>query len=193
MNEPGPLVLLLALALAACSSPPADPPLAGAAIGGPFTLTDQDGRRQSSDAFAGRWRILYFGFANCPDVCPTDLAVIARGLAMFEKAEPVRGRQIQPIMISVDPERDSPARLKAFVANFHPRLIGLTGSPQEIAAAARAHGVHFARALGATGADYAVDHSRITLLMDKEGKPVAMLPTEQGAEAVAGELERWVR
>src|SRR3954452_21542461 len=120
------LALLLALAPIACGKAP-EPPLAGAAVGGPFTLVDQNGRTVTDRDFAGRYRIVYFGFAHCPDVCPTDLQKIGEGLSRFEKKDPERGARVQPIFITVDPERDRPAELKPWVAAFHPRLVGLTG------------------------------------------------------------------
>jgi len=95
------LVALVALALSACSSE--EPPLQGAAIGGPFALTDQDGRRVTDRDFAGRYRIMYFGFTHCPDVCPTDLAVIGQALRRFEKSDPKRAARVVPVFVSVDP------------------------------------------------------------------------------------------
>src|SRR6476646_3488168 len=94
--------LLLLLAPAACSKAP-EPPLAGAAIGGPFALVDQNGRAVSDRDFAGRYRIVYFGYTHCPDVCPTDLATISQALNLFDKKDPARAARVQPLFISVDP------------------------------------------------------------------------------------------
>ena len=110
------------------------PPLKGATMGGPFTLTDQNGRRVSDRDFAGKYRLVYFGYTFCPDVCPVDLQVIGAGLRRFEASDPARAARVQPIFITVDPARDTPAVLRQYVAAFHPRLIGLTGSAEEIAA-----------------------------------------------------------
>ena len=126
------LGLLLGLALAACSGGGGEPPLKGAAIGGPFTLTDQDGRPATDRDFAGRYRIMYFGFTHCPDVCPTDLAVIGEALRRFEKSDPERAARVVPIFVSVDPERDTPPVLKDYVSAFHPRLVGLTGTKAQV-------------------------------------------------------------
>src|SRR5690349_741304 len=128
-----PILLSLSLALVACSGPAEEPPLKGAAIGGPFTLTNQDGRQVSERDFAGKYRIMYFGFTHCPDVCPTDLAVIGQALRRLEKNDPAKAARVVPVFVSVDPERDSPAVLKEYVAAFHPRLVGLTGTPKQIA------------------------------------------------------------
>src|ERR1044072_5335473 len=100
MNETcfaSPLCLLLGLALAACSPGAGEPPLKGASIGGPFTLTDQDGRTATDRDYSGRYRIMYFGFTHCPDVCPTDLAVIGQALRRFEKSDPARAARVVPI------------------------------------------------------------------------------------------------
>jgi protein SCO1 len=180
--------------LSACNAGTAqpEPPLAGATIGGPFTLTDQTGAQRSERDFAGKYRIVYFGYTFCPDVCPVDVANIAAGLKAFEAKDPARGRQVVPIFITADPARDTPAALKAFVANFHPRLVGLTGSTAAIDAAAKAHAVYIKRGAPQPGGGYLVDHSRAAYLMDPEGKPLALLPADKGAAEVAAELAKWV-
>lgn len=186
--------LLIGLALAACSpGAGADPPLKGAAIGGPFALTDQNGRAVTDRDFAGRYRIVYFGFSYCPDVCPTDLLAIGQGLRRFEKSDPERAAKVQPIFITVDPERDTPAVLKPYVAAFHPRLIGLTGSPPQIAAVAKRFAIYYAKEQREGVSSYVMNHSRQTILFDPQGSPLALLPSDKGGEAVATELERWVR
>ena len=186
---------LLALLLAACS--PAgggagEPPLEGASIGGPFTLTDQNGRRVSDTDFKGKYRLIYFGYTFCPDICPVDLQLIGRGLAAFEKSDPARAARIQPIFITTDPERDTPQVMKEYVANFHPRLIGLTGKPNEIAAVAKRYGVYYSKRESEGSSDYLVDHVRVALLFDPQGKPIVIVPHDQGLEGVVSELERWV-
>jgi protein SCO1/2 len=187
------LSLSLALALAACSGAGEEPPLKGAAIGGPFTLTNQDGRQVTERDFAGRYRIIYFGFTHCPDVCPTDLAVIGQALRRFEKSDPARAARVAPIFVSVDPERDTPPVLKEYVAAFHPRLIGLTGTQQQVAEMVKRYGAYGAKEPVAAGGGYNVNHSRLAELIGPDGKPIALLPYEKGAEAVADELERWVK
>lgn len=197
MNDYRPfamLALLFAFVLSACSGPAdrGDPPLKGARIGGPFTLVDQDGQTVRDSDFKGKHRIVYFGYTYCPDVCPVDMQVLGQGFKMFEKTDAARAAKVQPIFISVDPERDTPAVIKEFVANFHPRFIGLTGTPEQIAATAKAFGVYFARAGDPAAKDYLVDHTNIALLMGPEGEPIAMLPHDKGPGAVAAELQRWV-
>jgi protein SCO1/2 len=187
------LCLTLALVLAGCSNAPEEPPLKGASIGGPFSLTDQDGRAATERDFAGRYRIMYFGFTHCPDVCPLDLAVIGQALRRFEKSEPARAARVVPIFVSVDPERDTPPVLKEYVAAFHPRLVGLTGTPRQVAEMVKRYGAYGARGERTEAGGYLVDHSRIAELIGPSGEPIALLPYDKGAEAVAAELDRWVR
>ena len=191
----GFLALLVALFLAGCqAAPAADPPLKGATMGGPFTLTAMDGRRVRDTDFAGKYRLVYFGFTFCPDVCPTDLATIGAGLRRFEESDSERAARVQPLFISVDPARDTPPVIARYVAAFHPRIIGLTGSEAEIARVARAHGIYYERQPpAAPGGDYLVDHTRIIVLYGPQGEPLAIVPHDQGPQAVAAELERWVR
>lgn len=187
------LLAAITLAPAACSPGDSDaPPLQGASIGGPFTLTDQDGKRVTERDFAGKYRLVYFGFTYCPDVCPVDLQVIGKGLRAFEQADAERAARVQPIMITVDPERDTPAVMKRFVAAFHPRLIGLTGSPKEVAEVAKRYGVPYMKQEGASRGEYLVDHARTALLFGPAGEPIAIIPHDQGPEGVAKELDRWV-
>ena len=186
------LLAFLALPLAAChaEAPRARAPLAGAAIGGPFALVDQHGRPATERRFAGRYRIMYFGYTFCPDVCPTDVAAIAGALRLVDKADPRLGAAIVPVFVSVDPARDTPAVLARFAAAFSPRLVALTGSPAAIASVAKEYAVYFSRG-AASGGGYLVNHSRQAYLMDRDGHPLALLPTEQGAQAVADEIRRW--
>ncbi|WP_245942089.1 SCO family protein [Sphingomonas gilva] len=168
-------------------------PLAGARIGGPFSLVDQDGRRVTDKDFAGKYRIVYFGYSYCPDVCPVDLQKLMQGLRLFERENPAAAQKVQPLFITVDPVRDTPAALKTYVAAFHPRLVGLTGSEAEVAAAAKAYAVYYRKAENEGASEYLMDHSRQTYLMGPDGKPIALLPQDESPEAVAAELARWVR
>ena len=187
--------LLMIAPLAACSGPgsPAKPPLEGARIGGPFTLTNQDGKQVTDRDFAGKYRIMYFGYTFCPDVCPTDAQNIGAGLRLLEKSDPALAARIVPIFVSVDPARDTPAVLKAFVGAFHPRMIGLTGSPEAIDAVAKEFLVYYRKQDATPGGGYMVDHSRVAYLMDPQGKPLALLPEDKSGQAVADEARRWVK
>jgi protein SCO1/2 len=196
MNGLRPARLLpLLLALAAChaqpAGPAATPPLAGAAIGGPFALTDQDGRAVTDRSYAGRYRIMYFGYTFCPDVCPTDVGTIGAAMKLLDASDPALASRVQPIFVSVDPTRDTPPVLKQFVSAFHPRLQGLTGSSATIAAVAKQFGIYASKGEATKDGGYLVNHSRQAYLMDADGKPLALLPVEQGPQAVADEIKHW--
>jgi protein SCO1/2 len=204
------LMLAFGAALSACGTESATPsagggaerpPLEGARIGGPFTLTDQDGRTVRDTDFAGKYRLVYFGYSFCPDVCPVDLQKLMRGLAHFEQADAARGAKVQPIFVSIDPERDTPAALKPFVARYHPRLLGLTGTAEQVAAAAKAYVVPYHKVDGSAPDRYLMAHAQLAFLMDPDGKPLALLPlddpatdVDEGApDKVAADLAKWVK
>jgi protein SCO1/2 len=188
------LSLLALLALSGCAPEARQaPPLEGAAIGGPFSLIDQGGRKVTDRDFAGEYRIVYFGYTYCPDVCPVDLQKTIQGYRLFEEKNGVMAAKVRPIFITVDPERDTPAVMKTYAAAFHPRLVGLTGSPEQIAAAAKAYGAYYKRQDQEGASEYLMDHSRNVILFGPDGQPIALLPQDQGAPAVAAELERWVQ
>jgi protein SCO1/2 len=200
MNNPllsAMAILLLAIAapnLSGCSQPAEQAPLADSGIGGPFTLIDQDGRKISDSAFAGKYRLIYFGYTFCPDVCPMDVQNLMTGYRLLEKQNPKLAGDVQPIFISVDPARDTPVVLKAFVRAFHPRLIGLTGSEADIAAVAKKYAIFYQKMpapAGSTG--YLVNHSRQTMLFGRKGEPIALIPQERDAASIAAEIERWAR
>ena len=192
--------------LGACNQTPEKPslleaPLAGAAIGGDFVLTDQDGKKRTWKEFNGKYRVVYFGYTNCPDICTPDMQNLMAGLKAFEKSKPALATKIQPIFITVDPMRDTPDVLKQFVSAFHSRAIGLTGTDAEIADAARKFAVYSSRVEGSTPENYLMSHSQTPYLMDPDGKPIAILPADQpktdaneGApNLVEAELDKWVR
>ncbi|KQN21601.1 MULTISPECIES: SCO family protein [unclassified Sphingomonas] len=192
--------LLAALALAACSpsapdtsAAPATPPLAGARIGGPFTLVDQDGQQVSDRLFAGQYRIMYFGYTFCPDVCPTDMQTIGGAMKLLEASDPALAARIVPIFVTVDPTRDTPAVVKQFVTAFHPRIVGLTGSPASIETVKKEFAIFSAKGDAAPGGGYLVNHSRQAYLMDPDGKPLALLPQDKGPQALADDIKRWAR
>lgn len=190
--------LFAALLIAGCNAPSpaqqeAEPPLAGATIGGDFTLTGEDGQPVSWRDFDGQYRIIYFGYAFCPDVCPMDMQRSMAGLKGFEAENPELGAQIQPLFVTIDPARDTPEVVKEFTANFHPRLIGLTGSEQAVKEVADKFAVFYTRGDDSPSGGYLMDHSNITYLFGPKGEPLAILPTDEGPEGVKAELEKWVR
>ncbi len=183
------------LALAACNSsqPPAKPPLEGARIGGAFTLTDQNGQTVTDRSFAGKYRIMYFGYTFCPDVCPTDVQAIGAAVKKLEASDPALAAKIVPVFVTVDPTRDTPAVLEQFVSAFHPRMVGLTGTDDQIARIKTEYAVYSSKGDASPGGGYLVNHSRQAYLMDPDGKPLALLPQEQGPDAVVTEIKRWAR
>ena len=183
--------LFAAVLLAACQ-PAQKPPLDGARIGGPFTLQSGGGRTVTDKDFAGKYRIVYFGYTNCPDVCPTDMANLGRGVAQFRDAH-AAAPPIALIFITVDPKRDTPEVASKFAHAFLPDAIGLSGDEAAMDGVKKSFAVFAQAAPGATPGSYLVDHSRTSDLMDRDGKPMAILPSEVSADAVAKELERWVR
>lgn len=200
MNRRSLAILAFGLALAGCQSPASStpssaeaPPLAGAAIGGPFALTDAKGRIVTDRSFAGQWRIMYFGYSFCPDVCPTDAQAIGAGLRRFAERDPYRAARVVPIFVTIDPARDTPAVLGRFVAAFHPRMVGLTGTDAQIARIKTDYAVYSSKGDASPGGGYLVNHSRQAYLMDPDGKPLALLPQEKGPDAVATEIKRWAR
>jgi protein SCO1/2 len=138
----------------------------GVSLGGPFNLTDHTGRAVTERDFAGRWMLVYFGFTYCPDVCPTELGTMAAALDAMGPA----GEAVVPVLITVDPERDGPAQLADYVSRFHPRLVGLTGTPEQVADAARRYRVYYAKARRSEMTDYLVDHSGFTYLVGPDSR-----------------------
>jgi protein SCO1 len=196
MNKIKHVLLLAALGLVpACGPSGADapPPLAGAKMGGAFSLVNQDGQRVSDQNFKGKYRLVYFGYTFCPDVCPTDVQTLMRGFSLLETQDKAVAAKIQPLFITVDPERDTPVRLKEFVSAFHPRLIGLTGTSAEIATVAKRYAVVYQRESGGAKDNYMVDHSRTTILYGPEGTPLAIIAQDGMPADIANELRRWVR
>ena len=189
-----PLALICAAALTGCGGATAEqPPLAGARIGGPFALTDQNNRTVRDTDFTGRYRIVYFGYTYCPDIRPTDMQKIGQAMRILDKEAQHISAKVVPIFISVDPKRDSPATVKQFVGNFHPRTVGLTGKPDQIAQVAKRYAVYYKKQPPAPGGGYMVDHFAAAYLMGTNGEPLALLPLEKGGAAIAQEVRHWVR
>jgi protein SCO1/2 len=154
-------------------------------LGGPFTLTDQDGKRRSDADFRGKYMLVFFGYTYCPDVCPTTLAVMA---AALDKMGPGADRII-PLFISVDPSRDTPEVLKAYLSAFGTRFVGLTGSEDEITGAAKAYRV-YVQAHKDEGQNYTVDHSGVVYLMDPSGAFLANYSLDSSPDELAAELTK---
>ncbi len=149
--------------------PDAGTPVARALVGGPFTLTAHDGKRVSDRDFRGKFMLVYFGFTYCPDVCPAGLQVISAALQQLGP----KGEIFAPLFISVDPERDTPADLARYVQSFHPRLVGLTGTAEEIGAVAKAYRVYYKKVKDEKSTiGYTIDHTSLIYIMDPSGNYV---------------------
>ena len=191
------LLALLALlaALAAGPAAAAGDTAAGAlppiSFGGPFALVDHDGRARTDRDFAGRYLLVFFGYTRCSNTCPTGLATMAAALDRLG----VAGGRVQPLFISVDPARDTPAELAAYVGRFHPRLVGLTGTEPAVAAAARAYRAHRRKVVLADRADaddYLVDHSSLTFLIGPAGDWLTLFPHGTDAAFMAAAIRRYL-
>jgi protein SCO1/2 len=154
---------------------------AGVQVGGPFSLVDQTGRPVTDATWRGRWMLVYFGYTTCPDVCPTELQTIAASLDLLGPQAP----QVVPIFISIDPGRDTPARLADYVKLFDERLVGLTGTLQQIAAVARAYRVYYAIVNSKGSATYLMDHSSFLYLMGPDGTLRALFRPGTSAQELA--------
>ncbi len=203
------LASLLSLSVMACGNeqpPLSEAPLVGATIGGDFTLTDQNGKMRTYKEFDGQYRIIYFGYTSCPDICSPDMQNLMAGLIEFENDEAELAEKIRPIFISIDPKRDTADILKQFTAAFHPHLLGLRGSDEQTAQTAKKFAVIYNKIEPTEGAvdpdnNYLMGHSQIAYLMAPDGSPLALLPLDnpntdidEGApRLVAHELAKWVR
>ncbi len=162
---------------------------------GSFALVNHTGKRVTERDFRGRFMLVFFGYTFCPDVCPTDLQTIGTALKLLGKA----GARVQPIFITLDPERDTAEVLARYVRHFHPRLIGLTGTPEEIALAAQTYGVIHVKVMqgksrgGAEDTGYAVDHSAIIYLMGPDGRFLAAFADGTGPKQLAAGVSKHLR
>jgi protein SCO1 len=156
-------------------------------IGGPFTLADGNGKPISDRDFRGKYMLVYFGYTFCPDVCPTTLNAVADAM---DKLGPAAVR-VQPLFITVDPKRDTPAVVKQYTAAFGPQIEGLTGSAEEIATVAKAYRVYYAEHRTGPGPDdYAMDHSSVLYLMGPDGAFIAPMRADLSGDQIAENLKR---
>jgi protein SCO1/2 len=153
----------------------------GVSLGGPFSLVDHTGRSVTERDFAGRPMLLYFGFTYCPDVCPTELGTIS---AALDAMGPL-GERVTPVFVTIDPERDTSAAMADYVSRFHPRMVGLTGSPEQIAQAARAYRVYYAKVRPRDSTDYLMDHSSFIYFVGPDGRVRSLFRPETTPEAIA--------
>jgi cytochrome oxidase Cu insertion factor (SCO1/SenC/PrrC family) len=155
------------------------------AVGGPYALTDQDGKPRSSADFHGRYQLIYFGYTFCPDVCPTTLALMAAALDKMGEDQ----SRIVPVFITVDPDRDKPGVLKKYLAAFGPRFVGLTGSQQQIAQVEKEYRV-YAKKQALQGGNYSMDHSSVIYLVGPEGQLISFYDEAASPDDLAKDLKQ---
>jgi protein SCO1 len=159
----------------------------GLSIGGPFKLQDGSGKTVTDRDFRGQYMLVYFGYTFCPDVCPTTLTAVADAM---DKLGPSASK-VRTVFITVDPKRDTPAVVGKYVAAFGPHVVGLTGTPEEIAQVARAYRVYYAEHRTGPGPnDYAMDHSSVLYLMDPKGGFLAPVRADQSGDQIASALRK---
>lgn len=157
-------------------------------IGGPFELIDHHGNPVTDRNFRGQYLLIYFGYGYCPDVCPTELANMAAALDVLGR----KAESVTPLFITVDPERDTPQFLADFVVNFHPRLTGLTGTPENIKAIAKAYKVYYAKAKKPGQADYLMDHTSFVYLMGPDGRFLSLFRGHTDPKTMAETIGRFM-
>jgi hypothetical protein len=157
-------------------------------VGGPFALVDHRGRAVTEANFRGHFLLIYFGYTSCPDVCPTELSKMVAALDSLGAL----AAEVQPLFITVDPARDGVELLADYVAHFHPRLLGLTGSAEQVAEAQAAFGVHASRSSEAEGGSYFMNHSLLTFLMSRDGHHLETFLAGTSAEAMAARIRQQV-
>jgi len=159
-----------------------------AQVGGPFTLVNDAGETVTDETFRGRYMLIYFGFTFCPDVCPTELGIMSAALDQLgEKAE-----KVQPLFVTIDPERDTPEVMARYVTLFHPRLMGLTGTPEQIASIAKAYHVFYRKAEDESSTDYTMDHSSIVFLMGPDGEYLKLFPPQTPPDKMAETIASYI-
>lgn len=153
-------------------------------IGGPFELVDHTGKTVTDQSFHGQYVLLYFGYGFCPDVCPTELANMATAMDLLgPKAD-----NVTPVFITIDPERDTPEFLTDYVKNFHPRMIGLTGTPERIGAVAKSFKVYYAKSRKSAGDDYLMDHTSFVYLLGPDGRFMALFRGQTDPQKIADSI-----
>jgi len=186
------LAALAALCLAGAAPPGKPPPLLEEVFGGPFALTDHNGRAVTETTFRGRFMLVYFGYTFCPDLCPTNLLTMA---AALEALAPEDAGRVQPLFVTVDPERDSLPALKEYMAHFGPRFLALRGAARETRAVLKAWRVHRRKVLPrgeAAGGDYLVDHATLTFLMGPDGRFRTLFPHDTPADRMTATVARYL-
>ena len=178
------VVILLGVAAFLLTSPPMR--TRAALIGGPFALQDGSGKTVSNQTLKGRPFLVYFGYTHCPDVCPTELAHISEILDKMGR------KSIPALFITVDPDRDTPKIMQDYVSSFNPAIVGLSGTPQAVAATEKTFRVFARKGEKQPDGDYSMDHSSVVYLMDKNGAFIEAFNVERPPADAAKELEKYL-
>jgi protein SCO1 len=165
----------------------ASPPPA-AQLGGPFSLTDQNGKTRTDAEFRGRLMLIYFGYTDCPDTCPATLAAITKALDDLGPS----AAAVAPIFITVDPARDTPEQMKAYAANFSPRLIALTGTPTQLEAVEHEFHIYAEKVPSGSAGGYLMDHSAFLYLMRRDGKLAQIIPPGERPADLADDIRKYL-
>jgi protein SCO1/2 len=163
-------------------------PVTDDAFGGPFTLTDQSGQTVTDKNFTGKYRLIYFGFTYCPAICPTELSKMTAALNTLGD----KGKAIVPMFITVDPERDTAEKMKNYVSLFHPSLVGLTGTPEQIKTTLKEYKIYAAKRQDEGMTDYTMDHSSFVYFMDPHDRLLHIFKSEDTADVMADTVSKWL-
>jgi protein SCO1/2 len=159
-----------------------------ALVGGPFTLTDQFGKTRTDADFRGKFLLVFFGYTYCPDFCPNELNTMSDAMSLLG----ADAAKVQPVFITIDPARDTVEQMRLYAESFDPRLLALTGTPDQIAVVAKAYRVYYAKAQGASGDDYLMDHSTFVYLMGPEGTYVTHFRYGMSAQDMAAGIRKYL-
>jgi len=160
-------------------------PIPGKQFGGEFTLQPEGGKAVSLSDFKGKVVVMYFGFASCPDVCPTSLAIIGSAMKSLSKDEVA---EVQGIFISLDPERDTEAKLKQYASFFHKNFVGITGTVEQVTQVAKQYGTYFTKVAGSSELNYLIDHTSVTFVIGRDGKFVTSKTHGATAQEIAASI-----
>jgi len=161
-------------------------PIAGKQFGGEFTLQPEGGKAVSLSDFKGKVVVMYFGFASCPDVCPTSLAIISAAMKSLSKEEVT---DVQGLFVSLDPERDNGEKLKQYAGYFHENMTGITGTLEQVQKVAKQYGTYFTKVAGSSDTNYLIDHTSVTFIIGKDGK----FATSKSHGATAEQIAEGIR
>ena len=165
----------------------------GASIGGPFTLVNTKGEEVTASDFRGQYMLVYFGYTYCPDVCPTTLVDMSRGLRMLAERAPTKAKHVTPVFITIDPARDDVPAVRAYVKNFHDRMVGLTGSAEQISKAAKQYHVYYEKVKkDRAEGEYLMNHSSYVYLLGPNGDYLDHMSHKTKAQGIADKLQKLV-